>query len=447
MSDTQLTLARQGKITAAMQDVARQEHTSAEEIRTRIADGKLVIAHNPARPHGKPSGIGLGLRTKVNANIGTSMDYADLDREIRKLKAAESAGADAVMDLSTGGDLREIRRVLLAETALPLGTVPIYDAAVQAARDTGSIRGMTPASMLKAIEDHAIAGVDFMTIHCGVTRAVVQTLAASSRVTGIVSRGGEFIAAWMRANGRENPLYENFDEVLAIAKEYDCVLSLGDGLRPGCLADAMDGPQVHELMVLGELAERARQEGVQVIIEGPGHVPIDQIVAQVKLQKELCKGAPFYVLGPLVTDIAPGYDHITSAIGGAIAAAAGADFLCYVTPAEHLSLPAEDHVHQGVIAARIAAHAADIAKGVHGARERDRQFSILRKNRDWDGQLSRCIDPLTARKYREEGKPHNSDVCSMCGEFCVFKIADAEMPADAETPAGACQPECRSSGH
>ena len=424
MSDTQLTLARQGKITPAMDDVARHECVDPEQIRARIADGKLAIAHNRNRRHGKPTGIGLGLRTKVNANIGTSMDYADLDRELRKLKVAEEAGADAVMDLSTGGDLREIRRVLLAETALPLGTVPIYDAAVQAARETGSIRGMTATSMLKAIEDHAIAGVDFMTVHCGVTRAAVKTLHAAGRTTGIVSRGGEFLSAWMRANGKENPLYESFDEVLAIAKAHDAVLSLGDGLRPGCLADAMDSAQVHELMVLGELAERARQAGVQVIIEGPGHVPIDQVAAQVKLEKELCKGAPFYVLGPLVTDIAPGYDHITSAIGGAIAAAAGADFLCYVTPAEHLCLPAEDHVHQGVIAARIAAHAADVAKGVHGARELDRQFSILRKNRDWDGQLSRCIDPVTARKYREEGKPHSSDVCSMCGEFCVFKIAE-----------------------
>ena len=430
MSETQLTLARKGKITPAMEAVASQEHIPAQEICKRIADGKLVIAHNSIHTKCEPSAIGLGTRTKVNANIGTSMDYADLDREMRKLRVAEAAGADAVMDLSTGGDLVAIRRAMLDATALPLGTVPIYDAAVQAARETGSIRGMTATSMLKAIESHAQAGVDFMTIHCGVTRNVVRTVAQCKRVTGIVSRGGEFLASWMRANGKENPLYENFDEVLAIARAHDTVLSLGDGLRPGCLADAMDAAQVHELMVLGELAERARQAGVQVMIEGPGHVPMDQIQAQVKLEKEICKGAPFYVLGPLVTDVAPGYDHITAAIGGAIAAAAGADFICYVTPTEHLSLPAEEHVHLGVIAARIAAHAADIVKGVHGARERDKDFSVLRKNRDWDGQLSRCIDPIAARRYREEGKPHSSDVCSMCGEFCVFKIADAETQTD-----------------
>ena len=427
--ETQLTLARNGKITPDMEDVARQEHTHPEDIRKRIADGKLVIARNRIHTTCKPCGIGLGLRTKVNANIGTSMDYADPARELRKLKVAEAAGADTVMDLSTGGDLVEIRRTLLDATALPLGTVPIYDAAVQAARETGSIRGMTASSMLKAIESHARMGVDFMTVHCGVTRSVVQTAGRCGRVTGIVSRGGEFLASWMRANDKENPFYESFDEVLAIAKAYDAVLSLGDGLRPGCLADAMDAAQVHELMMLGELAERARQAGVQVIIEGPGHVPMDQIESQVKLEKEICKGAPFYVLGPLVTDVAPGYDHITAAIGGAIAAAAGADFICYVTPTEHLSLPAEEHVHLGVIAARIAAHAADIVKGVHGAREGDRSFSILRRNRDWDGQLSRCIDPVTARRYREEGKPHSSDVCSMCGEFCVFKIAETETPA------------------
>ena len=431
MPETQLSLALSGKTTPAMAEVARQEHADAEEIRKKIAAGTLVIAHNRIRKGGKPCGIGLGLRTKVNANIGTSMDYADLDRELRKLAVAEAAGTDTVMDLSTGGDLPAIRRALMDRTALPLGTVPIYDAAVQAARKAGSIRAMTATSMLSTIDAHAEAGVDFLTIHCGVTRAVVETASRTGRVTGIVSRGGEFLASWMRSNNKENPLYENFDQLLSVAREYDVVLSLGDGLRPGCLADAMDAAQVHELMVLAELAQRAREAGVQVMIEGPGHVPIDQIASQVKMQKEMCKGAPFYVLGPLVTDVAPGYDHITAAIGGAIAAAAGADFLCYVTPTEHLSLPAEEHVHLGVIASRIAAHAADIAKGVHGARERDRDFSTLRKNRDWDGQLAQCLDPTTARRYREEGKPHDSKVCSMCGEFCAFKIADSETRAEA----------------
>ena len=432
MPDTQILLARQGEITPAMQEVARREHISAEKIRQRIADGRVVIARNRLRQGAGACGIGRGLRTKVNANIGASMDYPDLDKELRKLTAAEESGADTVMDLSTGGDLEGIRRAILEATSLPVGSVPIYDAAVRAARTTGSIRGMTAQSIMGAVEDHARSGIDFVTLHCGVTRDTLRSLANSPRVTGIVSRGGQFTATWITFNDRENPLYENFDRVLDVAREYDVTLSLGDGLRPGCLADAMDAPQVHELMILAELADRAREAGVQVMIEGPGHVPLDQIASQVKLQKELCKGAPFYVLGPLVTDIAPGYDHIVGAIGGAIAAAAGADFLCYVTPAEHLGLPNEEQVHQGVIAARIAAHAADIAKGVAGAREQDREFSVLRKRRDWDGQLARCLDPTAARRYREAAKPLDEGVCSMCGEFCVFKIADDDLaPAEA----------------
>jgi len=419
-------LARRGQITPEMEGVAADEHTASEEIRKRIAAGTAVIMRNRVRSNVKPLGIGGGLRTKVNANIGSSTDYKDPANELRKLKTAELAGADTVMDLSTGGDIEAIRRAIIESTSLPLGTVPIYEAAVTAARDTGSILGMTAESMLAAVERQAQAGVDFVTIHCGVTKAVLETFAKTPRVTDIVSRGGEFLATWIKLNGAENPYYEYFDDVLHILREYDCVLSLGDGLRPGCQADALDPAQTHELMVLAELAQRAREAGVQVIIEGPGHVPLDQIASHVKMQKELCKGAPFYVLGPLVTDIAPGYDHITAAIGGAVAAAAGADFLCYVTPAEHLSLPAEEHVHAGVIASRIAAHAADIAKGIPGAKERDREFSIMRKKRDWEGQLANCIDPPTARRYREQGKPHAADVCSMCGEFCVYRIADTE---------------------
>lgn len=430
MPETQLSLARQGKITAEMQDVAQQEHTSPEEIGRRIADGSVVITRNRIRQEVESVGIGRGLRTKVNANIGASMDYPGLEKEIKKLKAAEEAGADTVMDLSTGGDLEEIRSAILESTRLPVGSVPIYDAAVQAARTTGSIRGMTAQSMLAAIEKHARIGIDFLTLHCGVTRDVLNTLAHGRRVTDIVSRGGRFLATWVAVNGKENPLYENFNHIVDIALEYDVALSLGDGLRPGCLADAMDPAQVHELMVLADLADRARDAGVQVMIEGPGHVPLDQITSHVKLQKEMCKGAPFYVLGPLVTDIALGHDHIAAAIGGAIAAAAGADFLCYVTPTEHLSLPDEEHVRLGVIAARIAAHAGDIAKGVAGTRERDRAFSTLRKNREWEAQLSQCLDPTMARHYRETGKSHDEGVCSMCGEFCVFKIADDETPAE-----------------
>jgi len=422
---TELSFAQDGTLTPTIQAVARAENTTAEVIMQRMADGTVTVVHNRTRSNGLPLAIGLGLRTKVNANIGTSMDYPDVEKELRKLKAAEDAGADSIMDLSTGGDLDAIRRELIAATRLPMGSVPIYDAAVQAARSTGSIRGMTPASMLDAIEKHLQGGIDFVTLHCGVTRTVVETLSRTGRVTDIVSRGGRFLATWMSVHGAENPLYENFDRVIELCREYDAVISLGDGLRPGCLADAMDPAQVHELMVLAELAERAREGGVQVMIEGPGHVPLDQVAAQVKLQKELCKGAPFYVLGPLVTDIAPGYDHITAAIGGAVAAAAGADFLCYVTPAEHLCLPNEDHVHQGVIATRIAAHAADIAKGLPRAREQDRRFSELRKQRDWEGQLSQCIDPTLARRLREAGLPHSPDVCSMCGDYCVFKVADS----------------------
>jgi len=426
---TQMSFARQGSITPEMEEVARCENIGPEEIRRGIAAGTVVIVRNRARQNARPCGIGRGLRTKVNANIGTSMDYPDLDKEIQKLKAAEEAGADTVMDLSTGGDLEEIRRAIIGSTRLPVGSVPIYDAAVQAARTTGSIRGMTADSMLAAIEGHARAGIDFLTLHCGVTRAVLETLGRNRRVTDIVSRGGRFHATWMDLHGKENPLHENFDRVLEIAGEYDAAISLGDGLRPGCLADAMDPAQVHELMVLADLAARARSAGVQVMVEGPGHVPLDQIESQVRLQKEICNGAPFYVLGPLVMDIAPGYDHITAAIGGAMAAAAGADFLCYVTPTEHLSLPGKEQVRLGVIAARIAAHAGDIAKGIPGALERNKTFSALRKSRDWEGQLSQCLDPMMARRYREAAKPHNGGVCSMCGEFCVFKIADDEKPA------------------
>lgn len=424
---TQLELAREGRITEEMRRAAEAEGMEPERLRQGIADGTAVLPANRRRERRRPAAIGRGLRTKVNANIGTSADYPDAAKELEKLAAAEEAGADAVMDLSTGGDLVAIRQAVLEAARVPVGTVPIYDAAVQAVRQHGAIRAMTAEGILGAVRAHAEQGVDFVTVHCGVTRAVVETLAASRRLCGMVSRGGTFLAHWMRFHGQENPLYERYDEVLDIAREHDVTLSLGDGMRPGAIADAFDAAQVHELMVLAELAERARAAGVQVMIEGPGHVPLHQIEAQVRLQKELCKGAPFYVLGPLVTDIAPGYDHITSAIGGALAAAAGADFLCYVTPAEHLGLPSAEQVRQGVVAARIAAHAADIAKGVPGAAERDRELSARRRRRDWAGQLALCLDPKLARALREGARPANDATCSMCGEFCVFKIADDEM--------------------
>ena len=421
---TQLILARDGMVTDEVMRAAEAEGVEPERLRQAIVAGRAVLPSNDHRERTRPCPIGEGLRTKVNANIGTSGDYPDLANELAKLAAAEEAGADAVMDLSTGGDLVAIRQAILDRASVPIGTVPIYDVGTQAIREHGTIRAMTADAILATVRQHAEQGVDFVTVHCGVTRAVVDTLVRHRRVCGIVSRGGTFLAEWIRFHRQENPLYERYDEVLDIAREHDVTLSLGDGLRPGAIADAFDAPQVHELMVLSELAERARAAGVQVMIEGPGHVPLHQIEAQVRLQKELCKGAPFYVLGPLVTDIAPGYDHITAAIGGAIAAAAGADFLCYVTPAEHLALPNVEQVRQGVIAARIAAHAGDIAKGIPGAADRDREMSRRRRRRDWAGQIELCLDPQLARSLREEAHPRDEKTCSMCGDLCVFKIAD-----------------------
>ena len=429
MTMTQLQQAREDIVTREMECVAQAEKVSPDVVRDRIARGRLVIPLNNRRqalglPELTPCGIGEGLRTKVNANIGTSRDYVDLDSELEKLAVAIEAGADTVMDLSTGGDLRDIRRKVLEASTVPIGTVPIYDAAVAAVCDKGAVREMTAESILAAVRAHAEQGVDFVTVHCGVTRDVVRTLQETPRVCGIVSRGGSFLANWTLVHGQENPLYEQYDEVIAIAREHDVTLSLGDGLRPGALADAMDRAQVHELNVLAELAARAVAAGVQVIIEGPGHVPLQQIEAQVRLQKELCRGAPFYVLGPLVTDVAPGYDHITAAIGGAVAAAAGVDFLCYVTPTEHLGLPEAEHVREGVMASRIAAHAGDIAKGVPGAADWDREFSDLRRRRKWPEQLARCMDPKRAAALRAQRGGADDDVCSMCSELCAFRIDD-----------------------
>lgn len=428
---TQIESAQRGQATPEVVAAAAAEKIDAQLLRERVARGEIVLLSNSNRkakglPSVGPCAIGLGMRTKVNANIGTSEDFADIEPELNKLKAAIDAGADTLMDLSTGGELPAIRRRILEASPVPVGSVPIYDAAVTAVRQMGNsgIRSMKADDMLQTIRDHAEQGMDFLTVHCGVTREVVRTADSLKRVCGIVSRGGSFLAAWMRHHGQENPFYERFDEVLGICHEYDVVLSLGDGLRPGALADAMDRAQVHELNVLAELALRAKAAGVQAMIEGPGHVPLNQVQAQVQLQKSLCNGAPFYVLGPLVTDVAPGYDHITSAIGGAVAAAAGVDFICYVTPAEHLGLPDVEHVREGVIAARIAAHAGDIAKGIPGAADWDRAFSERRRARDWDAQFKMCMDPRRARALREKRHTHGSDICSMCGDFCVFKVAE-----------------------
>lgn len=419
---TQLEKARKGMITAEMKICAGEESVEPEYIRQAMVDGTIVIVRNVNHTTIKPLAIGKGLRTKINANIGTSKDHTDLKMELEKLRIAISAGADAVMDLSTGGDLAAIRKVVMEKSSVAVGTVPIYQAAVKMIQEKKAISEMSADDMFDVIEENGKDGVDFITVHCGVTRGSVATVEGQGRVLGIVSRGGSMTANWMHCNNLENPLYEEFDRLLEIAHRYDMVLSLGDGLRPGAIADATDQGQLQELIILGELAARARAAGVQVMIEGPGHVPITEIETNIKLQKKICQGAPFYVLGPLPTDIAPGYDHITSAIGGAIAGAAGADFLCYVTPAEHLRLPTLADVREGVIAAKIAAHIADIAKGVKGAREADRKMSQCRKSFDWQGQVDLSIDPEKTVELLEKSKSANEEGCTMCGEFCAIKL-------------------------
>lgn len=418
---TQKLEAQRGVITKEMEFVAREEGVSEVWLREKVASGRVVIPMNRNRRGVKPVGIGEGLRIKVNTNLGTSSDHIDLEEELNKLKVSIQAGTDTVMDLSTGGDIDAIRKEIIRHAPIPVGTVPIYEAAIEAARKRGALAKMEVEDLFEVIERQAEEGVDFMTLHCGVTRNTVERLKQSHRLLGIVSRGGSFLVEWMIYNDRENPLYENYDRILEIAKRHDVTLSLGDGLRPGCLMDATDRPQVLETILLGELTERAWAEGVQVMIEGPGHVPLDQIEANILLEKRLCKGAPFYVLGPLVTDISPGYDHITCAIGGAIAGRAGADFLCYVTPSEHLKLPTVEDVKEGVIATRIAGHVADIARGNRRAIEQDMEMAKARMAFDWERQIELSIDPEKARRYHEEGRSHTEDVCTMCGTFCAIK--------------------------
>ncbi|HBR17754.1 MAG: phosphomethylpyrimidine synthase [Deltaproteobacteria bacterium RIFCSPLOWO2_12_FULL_43_16] len=421
---TQLEQARNGTITNEMKQSALKEGVEPNYIRSSVVDGVVIITKNKRHKSIEPLAIGRGLRTKINANIGSSQDRVSLKGELEKLHAAVNAGADAVMDLSTGGQIDEIRKAVMAESTVPIGTVPIYQAALEAVRKGKSFVELDTEEIFDIIEKHAEDGVDFITVHCGVTRRSVEHIKKEGRLMGIVSRGGALTAEWMNFNKRENPLFENYDRLLKIAKKYDMVLSLGDGLRPGCLADATDRGQIEELVTLGELAQQAVSEGVQVMIEGPGHVPINQIEANILLQKRLCHGAPFYVLGPLVTDIAPGYDHITSAIGGAIAGAAGADFLCYVTPSEHLRLPTIEDVKEGVIASKIAAHAADIAKGVKGAMNRDIQMAKARKALNWDEQIRLSVDPERARLLRESSPPSDKEVCTMCGSLCAIKVSN-----------------------
>ncbi|WP_347490341.1 phosphomethylpyrimidine synthase ThiC [Desulfoscipio sp. XC116] len=416
---TQYTRALQGEITEEMRSVATQEGRGAEEILQGIAQGTIVIPVNNLRPRGQYCGIGAGLKTKVNANIGTSRSYSDISEEKLKLAVSIESGADAVMDLSTGSNIDRVRQELIKDCQIAFGTVPIYQAAVEAVAKRGGVVHMEPAEILAAIKKQAEDGVDFMTVHAGLTLATLERLQKDPRITDVVSRGGSFLLGWMLQNEKENPFYEYFDDILAIAGRYDVTLSLGDALRPGCVADATDRSQIHELIILGELVDRCRDAGVQVIVEGPGHVPLDQVATNIKLQKRLCHNAPFYVLGPLVTDVAPGYDHITAAIGGAIAAAAGADFLCYVTPAEHLGLPDEEAVRQGIMASRIAGHAADVVKGVQGAGEWDLAMAKARKDLNWAEQKRLAIDPRTFEQYT---KHRDETGCSMCGPYCSMKI-------------------------
>jgi phosphomethylpyrimidine synthase len=406
-----------------MKHVAEKEGIETDFILQGLIEGKIIIPANVNHANLIPCGIGAGLRTKVNANIGTSSDFCDLNTELRKLQAAIDFGADTVMDLSTGGDISAIRRAIMSASTVPVGTVPIYQTGIEAIENRGAIVNMTVDEIFAVIQEHAKDGVDFMTVHCGVTQTSVARLKKQGRITDIVSRGGAFLIGWMLHNDKENPLYQYYDRLLDLAREYDFALSLGDGLRPGCLADATDRAQVEELIILGELIERSREAGAQAMIEGPGHLPLDQVATNVQLEKSLCRGAPFYVLGPLVTDIGAGYDHITAAIGGAIAAATGADFLCYVTPTEHLSLPNVEDVKEGVIASRIAAHAGDIVKGVKSAKDWDEQMSKARKALDWETQAKLSLDPELSRQVHSK-IPASGATCSMCGKYCAMAIVE-----------------------
>jgi phosphomethylpyrimidine synthase len=418
---------RSGEITSDYAGaIAENEGISKEKLVQKVARGTVVIFRSQARDKGRPLGVGESLRTKVNANIGTSLDLCDVNLEVEKAKAAVAAGADTVMDLSTAGDLDEIRRKILSAIQVPLGTVPIYQAALESVRKNKTIVDMGEEELFKVIEKHAKDGVDFMTVHCGVTKDIVDRLAKKPRVTGIVSRGGTFHAAWMIHNQKENPLYANYDHLLDLAKRYGFALSLGDGLRPGCIADATDEYQIRELLNIGGLVERARKAGVQALVEGPGHIPLDQVEANVRLAKAVTQQAPLYILGPVVTDIAPGYDHIVGSIGGAIAGMAGADFLCYLTESEHLALPTLEEVREGVYVTRIAAHVADIARIGRSAAAQDLKMAQARAALNWKDQLKLAINRDKARMIHERVKSE-SGACSMCSDWCVFKILDKYM--------------------
>lgn len=425
---TQMNAARQGIITDEIRTVAEKEGIAPEKLMEYVAAGTAIIPCNKNHKAISPAGVGSMLKTKINVNLGTSRDCKDLNMELEKVQSAVDMGAEAIMDLSSCGDTQKFRRLLTEKCPAMIGTVPIYDAVVYYHKPLIQI---TTDEWIDIVKMHAQDGVDFMTIHCGINKETAVKFKRNKRLMNIVSRGGSIIFAWMEMTGNENPFYERFDEILDICQQYDVTLSLGDACRPGCIMDATDAPQIEELITLGELTKRAWEKDVQVMIEGPGHMPLNQIAANMEIEKTLCHGAPFYVLGPLVTDIAPGFDHITAAIGGAVAAMNGAAFLCYVTPAEHLRLPDLDDVKEGIIASKIAAHAADIAKGLPGATDWDLQMDKARKVLDWEKMFDVAIDPEKARRYRESSKPEKEDTCSMCGNFCAVKnmnrILDGEI--------------------
>lgn len=421
---TLLECARNNKVTPLMRDIARQEYVKPEFLRKNIESGKTVIPLNNCRVIKKPCGIGFGLFTKINANLGTSTDKSQIKDELEKLEVAVKYGSDTVMDLSIGGNLSKIRQEILRKSPVPVGTVPLYEIAVRAQEKKGHFLKFNILDILAVLEEQAKQGVDFFTIHAGVTKKSLARLQKHKRVLGIVSRGGAILANWIKYHKEENPFFTYFDRILDIAHKYDVTLSLGDGLRPGSVLDSTDSAQLTELKILGVLAAEAQKRNVQVMIEGPGHVPLNEIEKNIRLEKRLCHNAPFYVLGPLVTDIAAGYDHISSAIGGAVAASLGADFLCYVTPSEHLRHPSIDDVREGVIASKIAAHAADLVKRKVLARKWDKEISLARKKRDWKSQAKLCVDPDKAKLYRKTSRPFLSDACTMCGRYCSIKLME-----------------------
>ncbi len=427
MYKTQMEAARKGIVTREMEIAAKKEYRTPEEIRALVAKGQAVICANRLHKCIDPTAVGSMLRTKINVNLGVSRDCRNYETEMQKVMAAVNMGADAIMDLSSHGNTQPFRKKLIAECPAMIGTVPVYDSVIHYQRDLAEL---TAKDFIDVVRLHAEDGVDFVTLHCGITRKTIEQIKQHKRKMNIVSRGGSLVFAWMSMTGKENPFYEYYDEILEICREYDVTISLGDACRPGCLADAGDVCQIEELVRLGELTKRAWEKDVQVMIEGPGHMPLDQIAANMKIQQTICMGAPFYVLGPLVTDIAPGYDHITSAIGGAAAAMNGAAFLCYVTPAEHLALPNLDDVRQGIIASKIAAHAADIAKHIPHAREIDDQMAEARRSFDWEKQWACAIDPETARKIRDERKPEIEESCSMCGKFCAVRSMNKALSGE-----------------